>query len=152
MDKNRKKVFNKQARYNLCFAEEGQTQDLLTGQQTVISYSDVRLLKYFRNNLPTKLEKLPCEANYYYDVTKCGIGFHGDDGSKNVIGVRLGASVPLHFQWFTSNKPVGERAKVLLNHGDMYIMSEKATGFDWKSSSKVTLRHAAGAKKFLTIK
>lgn len=31
-----------------------------------------------------------------------------------------------------------------LNGGDIYIMSSKAVGCDWKSSSTVTLRHAAG--------
>ena len=36
-----------------------------------------------------------------------------------------------------------------LNHGDIYIMSEKAVGYDWKMSSIYTLRHAAGSKSFL---
>jgi hypothetical protein len=30
-------------------------------------------------------------------------------------------------------------------------MSEKTTGFDWKSSSKYTLRHAAGSDKYVSI-
>jgi len=34
----------------------------------------------------------------------------------------------------------------------MYAMSEKATGFDWKSRNKVTIRHAAGCEKYLKIK
>ena len=32
----------------------------------------------------------------------------------------------------------------MLNSGDVYIMSDKAVGFDWKRSSLLTLRHAAG--------
>ena len=40
----------------------------------------------------------------------------------------------------------------MLNHGDFYVMSEKTVGFDWKRKSILTLRHAAGAKKYLTIK
>jgi len=39
-----------------------------------------------------------------------------------------------------------------LNHGDMYVMSEKATGWDWKYRSRATLRHAAGADKYLKLK
>jgi hypothetical protein len=35
---------------------------------------------------------------------------------------------------------------------DIYAMSEKATGFDWKKKTIVTLRHAAGCKKYLQIK
>jgi len=41
---------------------------------------------------------------------------------------------------------------VQINHGDIYIMSEKATGFDWKSRNKTRLVHAAGHIKYLTHK
>lgn len=34
----------------------------------------------------------------------------------------------------------------------MYIMSEKAVGYDWKKRKIPTLRHAAGADKYLIIK
>ena len=30
-------------------------------------------------------------------------------------------------------------------------MSEKATGFDWKSKGAYTLRHAAGSPKYTTV-
>jgi len=40
----------------------------------------------------------------------------------------------------------------MLNDGDMYIMSDKAVGFDWKKRNTKTLRHAAGCAKFLEIK
>ena len=40
------------------------------------------------------------EGNYYYDIKKCGIGFHGDAERRKVVGIRLGDSIPLHFQWF----------------------------------------------------
>jgi len=42
---------------------------------------------------------------------------------------------------------------VFLNDGDLYIMSEKAVGTDWmRNKSGYTLRHAAGAKKYLKLK
>ena len=99
-----------------------------------------------------KAKEMACEGNYYYDVSKCGIGFHGDGERKRVVGLRLGASIPLHYQWFTRSAPIGNRCELMLNHGDLYIMSEKAVGTDWMSSSKITLRHAAGSKKYTTIK
>jgi hypothetical protein len=43
----------------------------------------------------------------YYDVSKCGIGFHGDAERIKVIAIRLGESMPLHYQWFQNSKPVG---------------------------------------------
>ena len=77
---------------------------------------------------------------------KCGIGFHGDSERKKVIACSLGASRPIHWQWYERSKPIGERIKFTLHNGDMYIMSEKTTGFDWKKRIIATLRHAAGEK------
>ena len=96
--------------------------------------------------------ELAAEGNYYFDVTKCGIGFHGDSERKKVVGVRFGASMPLHYQWFQDGSPVGRRQIINLHCGDLYVMSEKATGHDWKRRSQLTLRHAAGCSKFTTIK
>jgi len=45
-----------------------------------------------------------------------------------------------------------KRVKLSLNDGDIYVMSEKASGYDWKKKKLLTLRHAAGCEKFLTIK
>ena len=39
-----------------------------------------------------------------------------------------------------------------LNHGDIYIMSEKAVGTDWKKNSILSVRHAAGCDKYLKSK
>ena len=64
----------------------------------------------------------------------------------------MGATTPLHYQWFHQGSPVGNRIKLRLHHGDFYVMSEKASGWDWKRRKVPTLRHAAGCKKYLTIK
>ena len=136
----------------MCYAPEGHASDFEKGLGTVISYNDVPHLSSIRDQLHDyvgeKARELQCEGNYYYDVTKCGIGFHGDGERKRVIGLRLGATIPLHYQWFQQSKPVGQRFIVNLNHGDLYIMSEKAVGFDWLLRKKLTLRHAAGCKKY----
>jgi hypothetical protein len=92
--------------------------------------------------------RLQAEGNYYYDST-CGIGYHGDTERKIVIAVRLGASIPLQFQWYRYNYSVGTPIRIDLAAGDIYFMSEKATGNDWKTRSMLTLRHAAGAAKYL---
>ena len=41
--------------------------------------------------------------------------------------------------------------KFNLKSGDLYIMSNKATGFDWKIKNILTIRHAAGCEKYTTI-
>ena len=63
----------------------------------------------------------------------------------------MGGSIPIHYQWFKSGKPVGKRVIVPLNGGDIYLMSEKAVGTDWKKKNIYTLRHATGCLKFTTI-
>ena len=47
---------------------------------------------------------------------------------------------------------ISQRIITNLNNGDVYIMSEKAVGNDWKKRNKITLRHATGCKKFTQIK
>ena len=151
------RVVNKHARGNLCFDDVGHEPDYENKKGTVVSYEDVPMTKLLKERVCDmidggKINKLACEGNYYYDIKKCGIGFHGDSERRKVIGVRLGERIPLHFQWFHKSSSVGERMKFDLNDGDIYIMSEKAVGFDWKKKNIMTLRHAAGCDKFLEIK
>ena len=42
--------------------------------------------------------------------------------------------------------------KNIFQIGDVYVMTEKAVGSDWKKSTILTLRHSAGCKKYTTIK
>ena len=155
-DVRRKKVLNKHARWNLCFGEENQEPDYENGMGRIIAFQDLPITNEIRNKLyelcGEKAHKLQCEANYYYDVKKCGIGFHGDTERRKVIAVRLGETMDLHFQWYLQYKPFGEPFVFELNNGDMYIMSEKTTGYDWKQKNKLTLRHATGCRKYTTIK
>ena len=149
------RVVNKLARHNLCFADRAQEPDYEAGRGRVVSYGEVPLTAAVRNALPPifgeKTAALYSEGNYYYDPAKCGIGFHGDSERRIVVAVRVGADIPLHFQWFYDRIPRGGRVELELRHGDMYAMSQKAVGTDWKRPSLPTLRHAAGAQRFLVI-
>ena len=53
------------------------------GLNTTIAYKDVPITKYLHENLHKvigdKAKNLNCLANYYYDVKKCGVGWHGDE-------------------------------------------------------------------------
>lgn len=149
------RVVNKHARWNLCFDAASRDPDYKAGKGRIIGYDAApltkQLLDQFETHFGPKSKGLKGEGNYYYDIAKCGIGFHGDSERRKVIAVRLGASMPLHYQWFKDGAPVGHRYIISLHNGDMYIMSEKAVGTDWKKSSIYTLRHATGCKKFITI-
>lgn len=110
------------------------------------------MLNKAREKLPDvfgdKANDMKVEGNYYYDVLKCGIGYHGDSERRRVIGLRLGSTIPICYQWYKDNLPVGPSIKIYLDHGDIYIMSEKAVGTDWKKRNIYTLRHAAGCSKY----
>lgn len=93
---------NKNARYNLCFGDCSQEPDYNIGKGRIVNFDTVKLTKKIREPLPeyfgSKAKGLYAEGNYYYDVPKCGIGFHGDSERKKIIATRLGAPIPLHYQ------------------------------------------------------
>ncbi len=149
------RVVNKRARYNLCFNDYGQEPDYEKKKGRIIDFKDVPLTNKIRQALPSflgpKAKDLKAEGNYYYDTSKCGIGYHGDSERKRVIAIRLGESMELHYQWYQNSKIIGTHFFTVLNHGDLYIMSEYATGFNWKKRSIPTLRHSAGCHKYTTV-
>jgi len=151
----RGRVVNKLARYNLCYGEVSQKPDYEKKKGTIVAFKDVPFLAELREKIGSvfcdKSKNLLAELNYYYDRKKCGIGFHGDSERRLVIGIRVGASMNLQYQWFHQGINVGDRIQLLLNEGDIYVMSEKAVGTDWKRKLIPTLRHAAGCPKFTTI-
>ena len=167
MDKKalmRGRVVNKIARWNLCYDDVGQEADYDSGKGTIVPFSTVPLISGVREQL-AGLFGIPrpiAEMNFYYDVNKCGIGYHGDTERKIVMCCRLGESMTLSYQWHIGPERVGEQIRLMLEHGDLYVMSEKAVGYDWKKSvvdvgvggksKKVplpTLRHAAGCAKYV---
>ena len=154
--KMRGRVVNKHARHNLCYADYNQEPDYENGQGRVVSFEELPILQKLRDNmatiLPKKGENLVAEGNKYHNPRVCGIGFHGDGERRKVVAVRLGGDMCLEYQWFQNSKPVGDRFSTILQHGDLYIMSAKAVGTDWKKRRIFTLRHAAGCPKYTTIK
>ena len=75
-----------------------------------------------------------------------------DAERKKVIGLRLGETMPLYFNWFKNCTSIGKMFSVQINSGDIYIMSKKTTGYDWKKRSIYTLKHSAGADKYTKLK
>lgn len=151
------RVVNKNARWNLCYDDKKQEPDYENGKGRVISWNDIpntkKLKEKIRENFGEKGSNLKCEGNYYYDIKKCGIGYHGDSERRIVIGVRLGDSnLPIHFQWYYKGERIGENIKIDLYGGDIYIMSEVCVGTNWKRKNIYTLRHSTGCSKFTTIK
>jgi len=151
------RVVNKHARWNLCFDDKSREPDYEEGKGRIVGYDEVPYMKQLKGqieeNMGHKALGLKVESNYYFDTSKCGIGFHGDSERRKVIGVRIGySSMPMYWQWYHNGMSVGEPNIVSLEAGDMYVMCEKAVGTDWKRKKIPTLRHATGCDKFTTIK
>ncbi len=164
--KVRGKRMNKRARTNLCFvADREQEPAVFEGKGTIYDLKKMDLLnkgveklkKQIADGLieigsKTKVEINVVEGNRYYNLKDTGIGFHGDTERVVVICISIGCdNYPMRWQWFKDGMPVGKPIDIFLNCGDVYIMSEKAVGADWKKKSKYTLRHSAGAKKYTSL-
>ena len=162
----RGKPMNKRARTNLCFvAGREQEPAVLEGKGSIYDLKKMevlnkgveRLRKEITDGLieigsKTKVEINVVEGNRYYNLKNTGIGFHGDTERVVVICISIGCdNYPMRWQWFKDGMPVGKPIDISLNCGDVYIMSEKAVGADWKLGSKYTLRHSAGAKKYRSL-
>lgn len=161
--KVRGKRMNKRARTNLCYvAGREQEPDVWKGKgrivdlkkKTALNLAVDRLRSMIEAGLieigsKTKVEINVVEGNRYYNLKTTGIGFHGDTERVVVICISIGCdNYPMRWQWFKDGMPLGNPIDITLNCGDVYIMSEKAVGADWKLRSIYTLRHAAGANKY----
>lgn len=74
-------VRNKHARYHLSWGDDPQEPNYEEGKCRIVAWKDSPLLNETRNKLSkyfSEGKELSVEGNYYYDVNKCGIGFHGD--------------------------------------------------------------------------
>lgn len=148
------RVVNKKVRYNLTFSDKSQEPNYELGMGRVIPFTDVPILLYIKDKISSIIpnaSNLVAEGNYYYNTKSTYIGFHGDTERRKVIGIRLGSSFPLYFRWYHNSSPIGNLYEVQLNNGDIYIMSEKTVGSDWKKKKIPTLRHAAGNKKLVGL-
>lgn len=166
--KVRGRVMNKLARTNLCYvAGMSQEPEYIEGKGTIVDLNSKSTLNSevsrLRTTLQTalveggsdsKVEINVVEGNRYYDLKKTGIGFHGDTERVVVICLTIGGGggYPMRFQWFKDGMPIGNSIDLALNDGDVYIMSEKSVGADWKLRSKYTLRHSAGAERYRSLK
>ena len=162
----RGKRMNKRARTNLCFVEDREQEPAVYDSKgsiydlkkmAFLNKGVERLREQIANGLveigsKTKIEINVVEGNRYYNLKDTGIGFHGDTERVVVICISIGCdNYPMRWQWFKDGMPLGKSIDITLNNGDVYIMSEKAVGADWKLRSRYTLRHSAGALKYRSL-
>ena len=149
-----KKTLHKRARFNIVFGPHNIKPSEDYQQYTVKSFNSLPMLQAFKNKLNIYFGKkalgLNAEGNHYYQLSS-GIGFHGDEERKIVICLCLGQASILRYHWRLpgSSTHTLQPVDIPVKHGDIYIMSEKATGWDWKLRSTVRVVHAAGHHKYI---
>ena len=159
-DSRTKKTKNKRARYNTMFGDDELAHSDDFKQGTVNSFQSLPILARVRNELLPKLfgnkaRGLYAEGNYYFEE-KSGIGFHGDAERKIVVCLSVGGPSTIRFRWRLAGASSWADAEhsnpsvdIRIGHGDIYVMSEKATGYDWKKRSLVRVVHAAGSGHYI---
>lgn len=160
-DRRRGKVLNKNARHNLVFMKGyEQKDDYEKGQGKVYDVDKLDLMKWVKSRVERYINKgidkvkskskkvdYIIEGNNYYSLDKTMIGFHGDSERRRVACVSVGGeNQPMAWWWFKNSKAQCDPHIVRLNSGDLYVMSEKAVGSDWRRKKVFTLRHSFGEK------
>lgn len=141
---------NSIARYNLCFSDLGEDYykeeaNLQIKKGTVYNTRFIEPLNDLCGRIrELDVGELEVEGNFYYDLDKTYINFHRDKERRKVIGYRLGDSFPFHVRWHHDSVPVTEYATVMLEHGDMYFMTEFTCGFTRMKKTGLSIKHAAG--------
>ena len=153
-DTRRQKVLNKLARANVCYGKEGRAANYAEGKGTIIGFDKSPLVGNLLKVVEILMQDkgLIVEGNQYDNVSKNGIGPHGDTERVCVSCLRVGESMPMKFGMFWNCKLRGKPFETVINGGDLYFMSEEAVGAEWKSRSKWIWRHCAGASKYLKMK
>jgi hypothetical protein len=149
------RVCNKKNRYNLIFADFEQVPDYEQGKGRVYNFDSIPELQNIRKDLERDLKEfsgthipIVAEGNYYYN-SKCCINYHGDTERKLVLGLRLGSEMSILYQWYRGKDIYRGEMEFVLSPGDLYIMSSKSIGNDWKTAirskgkNRYALRHSA---------
>ena len=153
-DTRRQKVLNKLARANVCYGKEGRAANYAEGKGTIVGFDKSPLVGNLLKVVEILMQDkdLIVEGNQYDNVSKNGIGPHGDTERVCVSCLRVGESMPMKFGMFWNCKLRGKPFETVINGSDLYFMSEEAVGAEWKSRSKWIWRHCAGAPKYLKMK
>ena len=91
-----------ESKYNMIFGTQDQISQLNNNNNYIHKWNKIPLLEKFNNKLKhflnKKIENLKVETNYYHDIEKCGLKYHGNTNNRNIqINLQLGASMNLDF-------------------------------------------------------
>uniref|UniRef100_A0A6C0BD42 Uncharacterized protein n=1 Tax=viral metagenome TaxID=1070528 RepID=A0A6C0BD42_9ZZZZ len=136
-------------KYNLIFCDlqDGykRDSDIINGVATIYNSLRIQPLNYLENFIQSIIPgRYFIEGNCYYDNKKCYTSMCRDKERKKAIGIRLGCDFPLNFRWYHGTIQCSSTKSIILKHGDIFIMSELATGNMKEKITKLYLKHSEG--------
>lgn len=155
-DWKRNKVLHQHSRKNLRFGEDEQKPEYENGKETIIPFRSVPCLQTLRNRINKTFDRgiydMNIQSHRFYDPEYTGIGWHGNEGMCKQIGLCLGINTTMKFRWWYDWHSFGKTVEIPLQNGDLYIVSKKAVGSDWRKRKIATLRNSIGSEKFTKVK
>lgn len=144
------KVRQKKARHNLVFGTApSKAASIAEGRGTRVCFADVPGLPALHSCLERFCTRgLEGEGNFYYDVNKCGIGFHCDSERTFTLACRFGSTMNIKWAAFNGAAYLEKMLERELPEGCIYVMNKLAAG---RSTRGFHLRHAAGAECYAKI-
>lgn len=167
----RRGIMDMKSRWRLKVADKSQEPDYTTsGRGIVHSFEDMPCASALRNFLlkvartggvdkmssPLSAEAAIFHAQYKPSQRKyvrcSGIGFHGDE-RKLIIGASVGDETILEFHAYRNRLFTGKPVTIQLGHGDMYFMSQAASGHDWTQNGYANphYRYRVGFREWLDM-
>lgn len=86
------------------------------------------------------------EGDRFYNPETCGREPWGDQDRRFVVGVQLGAMMKMAFTWYYHESPFSQPVVIELQHGDIFMLSDKAVGHDVNRKAIATLRRTCGCQ------
>lgn len=112
---------------------------------TIYNYQKIPALK----NLHTIFESTMCgplqiEGTMYYNTNECYTPLHQEKEKWKIINLCVGKSIPINFIWFHQTERVSNPYSILLNHGDLCLISEFAAGVVKEKQTRLYLKSSIG--------
>lgn len=107
----------------------------------LINLTDVDVLKEIKKTFEKLVGTVNVNGQYYFN-DKAGHKYQGYNGKR--IHLHLNDDIRVYFQWYVNRDKIQEPIEVTIHHNDLYILSDKAAGFDCKQKNIPVIKHAVG--------
>ena len=125
--------------------------DFSQNRGTIYNYKKIPALNNLHKVLfSTMGAGMGIEADSFPNIQECYIPMAQEKIKRKNIGMILGSDFPLHFRWYHNQQSCSDLYTINLKHGDLYILSDDAAGYQKELKTKLYLKHGLGYNQKLT--